>query len=307
MNRIWFAKGLKGMIARRIQADLLRQGFVVGTPDKFVDGDFGRNTESAVKLLQEDRALPATGAIDAATWSQLTPDPLPSLFERCLGLTAAFEGHGFGLVQGNFDGAGLTWGVIGFTLANRQIQAITADAEAASPGLLERCMKTLASDWQRICATPLAQQLVWANSISSGHDLTAVRADWLRAFACLGDDPIVKHIQMQRAYDKYFVPAAASARKLRLKTEIGVALAFDVHVQNGGFKSDAYAMSAHLSASTPELQRRLALADAVADSALPRWQTDVRERKLGIARGKGLVHGASYMLAAWGLDEIKAA
>lgn len=307
MSRIWFSKGLKGMIARRIQTDLKRQGFVVGAADKFVDGDFGRNTENALKLLQDDRALPTTGAVDAATWSQLTPDPLPSLFERCLSLTAAFEGHGFGLVQGNFDGAGLTWGVIGFTLANRQIQAISADAEAASPGVLARCMQGLAAEWQRICAMPLAQQLVWANGISAGPDMTLVRTDWLRAFACLGEDPVIKQIQMQRAYDKFFVPAAVSARKLRLKTELGVALAFDVHVQNGGFKSDAYAMSARLSTATPELERRQLLANAVADNALPRWQADVRERKLGIARGKGLVHGASYVLPAWGLDEIKAA
>lgn len=307
MSRIWFSKGLKGMIARRIQTDLKRQGFIVGPAEQFIDGDFGRNTESALKLLQQDRDLPTNGAVDESTWSQLTPDPLPSLFERCLGLTAAFEGHGFGLVQGNFDGAGLTWGVIGFTLANRQIQAITADAEAASPGVLARCMQALGGEWQRICAMPLAQQLVWANSISGGHDMSTVRADWLRAFACIGEDPIVKHIQMQRAYDKFFVPAAISARKLRLKSELGVALAFDVHVQNGGFKTDAYAMSAHLGTSTPELERRLKLTEEVANSALPRWQTDVRERKLSIARGKGLVHGASYVLRSWGLDEITAA
>jgi len=307
MSRIWFSKGLKGMIARRIQSDLLRQGFVAGPVEQFVDGDFGRNTVSALCSLQQARSLPASGAVDEATWSQLTPDPLPSLFERCLGLTAAFEGHGFGLVQGNFDGAGLTWGVIGFTLSHRQIQAITADAEAAEPGLMSRCFDALAPEWQRICAKPLAQQLVWANSISMGASKTGVRADWLLAFARLGDEPIVKRIQMQRAYDKYFVPAAASARRLSLKSEIGLALAFDVHVQNGGFKPDAFQLAARLSAATPESRRRLVLANAVADSASKRWQVDVRERKTSVARGAGLVHGANYTLTSWGLDETTAA
>ncbi len=307
MSRTWFSKGLKGMIARRIQSDLLRQGFVAGPVDKFVDGDFGRNTESALRALQQARSLPASGAVDAATWGQLTPDPLPALFERCLSLTAAFEGHGFGLVQGNFDGAGLTWGVIGFTLSHRQIQAITSDAEAAEPGLLSRCFDALAPEWQRVCAKPLAQQLVWANSISIGASKTGVRADWLRAFARLGDAPVVKRIQMQRAYDKYFVPAAASARRLGLKSEIGLALAFDVHVQNGGFKPDAFELASRLPASTAEPRRRLLLANAVADSASTRWQADVRERKTSVARASGQVHGASYTLAAWGLDETAAA
>lgn len=307
MSRIWFSMGLKGMIARRIQTDLLRQGFVAGPVDKFVDGDFGRNTASALRSLQQARSLSPSGAVDEATWGQLTPDPLPSLFERCLGLSAAFEGHGFGLVQGNFDGAGLTWGVIGFTLSHRQIQAITSEAEAAEPGLLSRCFEALAPEWRRICAKPLAQQLVWANSISSGPGKAGVRADWLRAFARLGNEPIVKRIQMQRAYDKYFVPAAASARRLGLKSEIGLALAFDVHVQNGGFKPDAFELAARLPASTPESRRRLALANAVADSASRRWQADVRERKTSVARGAGLVHGANYTLAAWGLDETAAA
>jgi hypothetical protein len=55
MNRIWFAKGLRGMIAKRIQVDLLRQGFFVGAADKFADGVFGGDTESALRTLQASR------------------------------------------------------------------------------------------------------------------------------------------------------------------------------------------------------------------------------------------------------------
>jgi len=307
MGRVYFAKGLKGMIARRIQTDLLRQGIFAGAAEKFVDGDFGGNTTTALQTLQQRRALPVTGSVDEATWSQLTHDPLPSLYERCLGLTAAFEGHGFGLVQGNFDGAGLTWGVIGFTLSNGEIQAITKEAETLAPGVLARTFQDLAPVWLGICAKPLKEQIAWADSISSGASKTAVPDAWLKAFARLGDEPIIKRIQMQRAFDKYFVPAAASARKLGLTSELGVALAFDVHVQNGGFKPKAFALAAGLQADTPEAQRRLLLANAVADSALPRWQENVRKRKTTIAQGTGLANGANYTLASWGLAEVPAA
>jgi hypothetical protein len=307
MSRIWFAKGLRGMIAKRIQADLLRAGFFAGPVDRFVDGDFGGNTETALRALQTRRGLPLNGAVDVETWQQLTADPLPTLFERCLGMTAQFEGHGFGLLQGNFDGAGLTWGIIGFTLQSREIQALLAEAESAAPGTLARVLGPLLPTWQAQVRKPLAEQIAWADSISSGPSKTRVPPEWKDAFARLGDEPIVKRLQMQRAYDKYFLPACASARRLGLGSELGIELAFDVHVQNGSFKPDAFALAASLPAGTPEIERRRRLANAVADSANPRWVEDVRERKLALANGSGNVHGRAFSLAGWGLSEEAAA
>lgn len=307
MSRIWFSKGLRGMTARRIQTDLLRAGFTAGPLDKFVDGDFGGNTQAALQALQTQRGLDAHGAVDIETWQQLTTDALPTLFERCLGITAQFEGHGFGLLQGNFDGAGLTWGVIGFTLRSGQIQALLADTEAAVPGTLQRVLGPLAAVWTAVAAKPLAEQIAWADSISCGAGKVSVPADWRDAFARLGDEPTVKRLQMHRAYDKFFLPAVQAAKTLRLENELGIALAFDVHVQNGGFKPGAYAMAATRLGRASDLERRKALADAVADSASSRWRDDVRERKLTLATGAGTVHGRGYQLASWGLGEFTAA
>ena len=307
MARIYFSRGCKGMVAKRIQTDLQRQKFVVGDPSKFADGDFGGNTFASLQKLQTARGLPATGVVELVTWQQLTPDPLPSLFERCLQVTASFEGHGFGLAQGNFDGAGITWGVIGFTLASREIQAILSTSEKQMPGTLLRVMGPLASQWLTVAAKPLSQQIAWANAMSSGATKERLPADWVSAFARLGDEPAIKRIQMQRAYDRYFVPCAASARTLKLQSELGVLLAFDVHVQNGSFKPAAFALAAALPASTPEAVRRDRLAQAVAHSARPQYQGDVLSRKRTIASGQGNVHGAAYSLGAWGLGEGLAA
>jgi hypothetical protein len=248
-----------------------------------------------------------TGAVDRLTWQQLTPDPLPGLFERCLQLTAAFEGHGFGLAKGNFDGAGITWGVIGFTLSNREIQVLLATAEVQSPGILARCMGPLAAQWQAVTVLALAQQIAWADAMSSGPSKQGLPAAWQQAFDKLGNEEVVKRIQMQRAYDRYFVPCAASAATLGLVSELGIALAFDVHVQNGGFKPDAFTLAASLPAATPEHVRRQKLAACVAASARPQYQADVLSRKNTIATTQGVVHGASYQLAAWGLGEDVAA
>ena len=80
MARSYFSRGCKGMIAKRIQTDLQRLGFAVGDPLRFADGDFGGKTHAAVQSLQGARNLPVTGVVDGATWQQLTPEPLPSLF-----------------------------------------------------------------------------------------------------------------------------------------------------------------------------------------------------------------------------------
>jgi len=308
MTRIWFAAGLRGEIARRIQLEALRQGFFDGDAAKFVDGDFGERTTIALTKLQTARGLQtATGQVDEATWQQLTHEPLPTLFERCLGITAEFEGHGFGLLQGDFDGAGLTWGVIGFTLSNGEIQQLLAEAEAAAPGTLARVMGPLASTWHAKMQLARNAQLAWAHSISSGPDSAKVPLEWKDAFARLGDEPVVKRLQMHRAYDAYFVPAAATAKTLRLVSELGVALAFDCHVQNGDSRVQAVAELAPLAGTLAEAQMRRRLANRVADLSAPRWREDVRGRKLTIATAGAVFRGRNYQLANWGLGEFTAA
>jgi hypothetical protein len=307
MTRTYFSKGLKGLIAKRIQTDLLRQGFTAGPLDKFIDGDFGGHTVAALTQLQTARNMSATGAVDEPTWQQLTHDPLPTLFERCLSLTASFEGHGFGLLQGNFDGAGLTWGIIGYTLSNGEIQALLAAAEAAVPGTLARVMGPLAAQWQVQMGKPGVAQITWADSISSPTNKANVPPEWRSAFARLGDEPIIKRLQMERAYQSYFVPATATAQKLKMTSELGIALAFDMHVQNGGSRVAAVAAMQPQAGKISEAQMRRELAQKVAANSAIAWQADVLARKLTVATGQGTTHGSTYTLAAWGLGEFDAA
>lgn len=307
MSRIWFSKGLRGMIAKRIQVDLLRQGFFVGAAERFADGVFGGDTESSLRTLQASRGLSVTGSVDAFTWMQLTVDPLPSLFERCLSITAEFEGHGFGLLQGNFDGAGLTWGVIGFTLSNGEIQNLLQEVDVAAPGTLDRVLGDLAETWCAKMKFSRSEQVDWASSISSGPGKTDVPPDWKSAFARLGDEPIVKRLQLQRAYDSYFVPAAATARKLNLVSELGVALAFDCHVQSGRSRLTSVAELALIAGTIPEAEMRMRWARRIADLSAPEWRQDVLGRKSTLASGSATFRGRNYELRNWGLTEAVAA
>jgi hypothetical protein len=82
-----------------------------------------------VSEFQRKLKLPETGAVDDVTWQGLMQADSPTLFDRVLQLTSAFEGHTFGSVSGNWDGAWLTWGIIGFTLKSGQIARILLETD----------------------------------------------------------------------------------------------------------------------------------------------------------------------------------
>jgi hypothetical protein len=132
---------------------------------------------------------------------------------------------------------------------------------------------------------------------------------WRDAFARFGGLPQVQQEQRRLAHDNYFLPALQTARDFGLVSELGAALCFDIHVQNGGIGTRARSLlRAGLRAWPPrrELDLRRLLANAVADAALPRFAEDVRARKMAIATGAGTVHGLQLVLENWGLTEMEA-
>ena len=46
-----------------------------------------------------------------------------------LQITADYKGTGFTLANGNFDGAGITWGIVGFTLSNGELSTMLRDVD----------------------------------------------------------------------------------------------------------------------------------------------------------------------------------
>ena len=97
-----------------------------------IDGIFGPGVVRAVKSW---RGRDDDGPLTVAEWSDITGLPAPSPFDLCIQITASFEGHGFTKVAGNWDGAYLTWGLIGFTLKHSLAPVLT-DIEAADPRLI---------------------------------------------------------------------------------------------------------------------------------------------------------------------------
>jgi peptidoglycan hydrolase-like protein with peptidoglycan-binding domain len=295
VTRLLFGRGCRGEIIRSVQDRLAAAGY----PPGVIDGIYGANTERSVCAFQRTAGLPVTGNLDDVTWCALTNSAIPDLFGRALQLTAAFEGHGYGTVRGNWDGAWLTWGIVGFTLKQGVLTDVLLASDRQDPNLIRIAFGDRAEALREVLQAGHAEQEQWANSITDGVN---VQEPWRSGFERLGREPIVQSLQMERAKSAYFVPATRTAVLFNLTTEQGVALAFDIHVQNGGIAPAV--RTAILSAPVAdERTRRIIVANAVADSSKPERRDDVRGRKLVIATGEGRIHQEHFVTANWGLDE----
>ena len=300
MARLLFAKGARGELVKKIQRALRFD-------PRDVDGVYGGQTHGGVVTFQEGHGMPGTGEVDTDTWLALTAESVPPTFDRALGLTAAIEGHGFGLAQGNFDGAGITWGIIGFTLRHGELAAIVLGVEATSPHLVREAFEADTDELLARLRSPVADQLSWADSVSIPPRKVRLADPWRSRFEWFGAFPEVQAEQVRRARDRYWDPAMATARRFDLQTELGLALAFDIHVQNGGIQAAAARVIREALPLGTEREVRRLIANAVADRATPRWREDVRQRKLAIAEGQGVVHGEALVLRRWGLDDVPVA
>lgn len=297
---------VRGEVVRGIQSALKEAGSEPGD----IDGIYGNDTETALKDFQSRQALAITGKVTDETWSKLMGAPPPAIRDRCLQLTADFEGHGFRKVVGNFDGAGITWGIIGFTLQHGEIQEIFKEIQRSRPELIGQSFGALEQELRRVLGLNREQQLDWASGISLGSSRYKVEPAWEQAFATFGGLPEVQEIQLRRV-NKYWDIARRDAQRFQLATEMGLALCFDIAVQNGGidfdFEQRWIERWLHDNPGASERDRRVRIADVVAENSKAQYVEDVRRRKRTLATGDGLVHDARYGTRDWGIGEDEAA
>jgi peptidoglycan hydrolase-like protein with peptidoglycan-binding domain len=302
MARVFFARGMRGEIVRRLQHRLNELGF--GLLE--IDGIFAGGTFLALKKFQTSKGFAETGEVDGDTWQALVGAPVPSVRDRALAVTGAFEGNDFTQAEGNFDGAGLTWGIIGFNLGSGTLQTILHAIQASHPELIAQAFGPLAAQLLQMLTRPKTEQIAFADGISLGKTKEQIQAPWLAAFHAFGELPEVQQAQLDLADREFFQPALKTAQSLGLVTELGRALAFDIHVQNGGIRPEARAQIEAQLALHPigsEQDKRVIVANAVADKTRtkdPKMRADVRARKLTLATG------ATYVLRNWGLADLPA-
>lgn len=300
--RALFGMGAIGETIQQIQQTLTQAGF----DTKGSDGWYGQDTASAARAFQKAKSLPVTGTIDDGTWPSLMQRPTPAVSARSLQLTAAFENHGFGLAVGNFDGALLTWGIIGFTVGSGKVQAIVLAVNKLNGDIVRQAFGAHTDELLSLMAASGDFQKQWANEHTLANGSLA--APWRSMFATFGSFPEVQQEQLRLVQEQYMNPAIKTATQLGFTTELGLALCFDIHVQNGPIKPAAMKqINQKRAGDTTEAGLRKIVANAAADFSKAKWKEDVRRRKLTIAIGQGTVHGHSYLLENWGLAELDAA
>src|SRR5262249_31805722 len=151
------------------------------------------------------------------------------------------------------------------------------------PDLVELAFQDQAGHLLDILRAPLAEQIAFADSVSLGSKKVRLAEPWRSSFDLFGKCPEVRAEQLRHAREDYFEPALHTADTFGLKTELGISLAFDVHVQNGGVKKAVRERLLAMPPPASELDLRRRIANAVADSSKASFREDVRTRKVAIA------------------------
>jgi len=288
-------RNVRGPILQRIQRQLNQAGFDAGT----VDGVWGNQTMSALKAWQLSKGLAQTGIVDDQTWEGLMVVPAPDILERSLQLTADWEGTGYGGTNGNFDQQDITWGLLGFTWANGELQGILNKIRADQPAVFSAAFGGLEDEIVRILGLPRADQMGFAREISiEGGE--KIRPEWAACFKALGDTVEVQQIENQIAKDRYWQAALNLIGEFDLESDRAKALCFDIVVQitvTGQMKADIHD---RVDGESENVKMK-ALAEVVANHAKAEYRHDVLSRKMTFVDGQGDVHGGKYDITCWGI------
>jgi hypothetical protein len=305
--------GSGGDEVRQIQSRLQSLGLYRGP----VDGAYGGGTGAAVKAFQLARGLEVDGEVDSSTWSALfdgAAPPRPVILDRplnyrCLALTGSIETgcsapECFCALSGDFDGQGLSFGVLQWNFGKETLQPMLRDFLREHPDAARDVFHDQLGVVAAALDAPRDELLNFVRAIQHPVKHT-IFEPWCGMAKTLGRTPQFQAMEARYAADMYG-HALAMCDEYALMSERAVALMFDIRVQNGAIspltKARIDADVARLPADLDRLGREIAtmrsIANRRADAANPIWVEDVRARKLAIANGEGVVHGIHYDLAA---------
>ncbi len=299
-----FRLGSRGPEVAKIQVRLQALGFYRGP----IDSSFGGGTDAAVREFQRKNGLDQDGVVGPQTWKALfnrLTIPAPSLLDqpldqRCLALTGVFETDAtfpdcFAGLSGDFDGQGISFGVMQWNIGQGSLQPLLARMDSEQPRVFEQVFNTQAAELRAVLASSPAEQMDWARSIQDPrHNLIE---PWRGQFKSLGRREEFQRIEVAAAAD-HFVAARAWCDEFGVGSQRALALMFDIRTQNGSIGpvvkaqilADFAALPSELDDEAEVAKLRI-IANRRAEAASPRWIEDVRRRKLCIANGSGVVHG----------------
>lgn len=275
---------------------------------------------------------PLKGGLDfsSVTWpSTLTPDD-QAAFKVALNISGSYEGDdGWGNLTGNFDGQGLSLGLLNQNLGQGSLQPLLIKMRDHHPRTLEVIFSTdhlksltgMLDKWERSSVVEWAPPRL--SILDQGLDPGDVKlspanqasVDWARKnlYGEAHFDPVWKEELTALAESPEYVSIQIAAalwlheKALAYEAQIEVRefraylMMFDIVVQNGGLYPDdeseyaAWVEKNPNAAGAQKLEKLLALR---LRHVRPQYVADVRARKRAIITGKGTVHGAARDLPA---------
>lgn len=231
----------------------------------------------------------------------------PTIYDTCLKVTADFEGYGYGTITDNFDGQGLSVGIIQFSLGQGTLQNYILNH-------INEMMYDFPIPITPLIGSTPSQALTWHkdNCLDSNGKL---KQEWRDAWAAFMTKPSIINLQ-KRACDVYFHQAKCIAGRLDLSHDDkrSMAWAFDLAVQSWSLKIDPPIVNKNQAESILEMydtenymlwssvelteaQQKLVIASHLrALKCKPEWRNNFFTRKATIATGLGIVNGKKYDL-----------
>jgi hypothetical protein len=279
-----------------------------------VDGSYGGGTEAGMKQFQLRHGLAVDGIAGEQSWHKLfneeiPPTPLTAqpLAWRCLALTGTFETGApfpdcFAGLSGDFDGQGLSFGVLQWNIGQGTLQPLLQRMITSHPETARDIFHISFDRIATMLAAPKKEQLAFVRAIQDPNRKT-IHEPWRGMFKALGRTTEFQQIEADAAATLY-QEARQLCREYGLWSERGVALMFDIKTQNGSIPNrvreaiaaDFQGVSPELPPAEQETARLRIVANRRAEAARARFVEDVRARKLCIASGRGVVHGIGYDL-----------
>lgn len=225
--------------------------------------------------------------------------------QKAIKITASFEGSGYANIAGNFDDQGLSIGILQWNIGQGTLQPLLSSFLNNHKSLAQNIFGDHYAALVKAMQGNKNEQMTWAKSINDSRN--KIKSDWKEQLVAMCNTKEFQAIQ-NKAMDTYIQKAYSLANTFNLTTERGLALVFDIAVQNGGFKQEQInAIKQKIKkGNLNEAEALKIIAQAAVDKSKQKYQNDVKSRKFTIVNGTGTVHGKSYNLQReFGLTDEK--
>ncbi|NQF16365.1 hypothetical protein HPY31_21005 [Brevibacillus sp. HB1.3] len=232
-----------------------------------------------------------------------------SLKKKLLKSTGFFEGSdGFSNLAGNFDGMGLSFGIIQYNFGKGTLQPVLKDYIRDNESEFKSIFGTSKAATLKKVVFDYSknQQVSWGDSITESRKSGKVKAEWREPFQEMGTKSKMQDIQVEHAQD-YFDRAESLANKFGIISTQGLAFLFDHVVQSWNFEGSHSKIEREIDDLALEYQKNESGARLPDEDRLSVLLDYVRsgdetDRRRAIKNGSGKVHGKQYDVDDYGLS-----